>query len=117
MEFIFINNFHFITQYVNVFTLSSLNVPFNNGNYYVTPFKSPTDNTDNQTFQNITTSYNLKSDLSIYFFFSFLQLVSQSLKDKILTIRPKPNDKWEEYDEYDELEEYDEYDELEEYDE
>ena len=64
-----------------------LDVPFSNGNYSVAPLKHPEHpNWNNETFHLITSS-SITSDSSTPSFPSS-QIASQSLKNKILNIRP-----------------------------
>ena len=64
-----------------------LDVPFSNGNYSVAPLKHPDYSDNNETFHKITSS-SITSDQGTPSFPSS-QIASQSLKNKILAIRPK----------------------------
>ena len=91
--------FHY-TVYLN-FLFPFLDVPFKNGDCSVC-LESLSGEDNKQAFLHLTSS-SITSDSSISYSFPFSQLVSQSLKDKILTIRIRKGE-WEE----DELEEDDE---------
>ena len=67
-----------------------LDVPFNNGNYSVAPLKHAVLSKfpNNKTFHQITSSSQITSDESILSL-SISRIVSQFLKQAILTILPK----------------------------